>query len=159
MQEPSARKHGRMQGYETVEQLQAAKAAVIAEMPGWVSPAAYALGVAARGGIIDWRVTNYRNIHGFPAVALSKVLGHRNGSATYRLDLDTFDAAIEILEPAGACPHYDHPNLWAWQALRAEIARRELPDGSEIVAVFIGDETDPIIDEANAQLRAALGIG
>lgn len=149
---------GPMQGYETVAQLQTAKAALIAEMPGWVPPAAYALGVSVNGSKIDWRATNHRGIHGFPAVALSKVLGYRDGSATYRLDLDAFNSAIDILEPAGACKHYEHPNLWAWQALRAEIPHDQLPDGLEILVVFIGDETDQVIDDTNRQLRAQLGI-
>ena len=87
------------------------------------------------------------------------VLGHRGGSATYRLDLEMFDAAIALLEPAGACNHYDHPNLWAWQRLRVEIAGESLPEGMEIVAVFIGDEADAVIDERNRQLRSELGIG
>ncbi|MGF1599263.1 MAG: hypothetical protein ACFCVK_20505 [Acidimicrobiales bacterium] len=147
-----------MPGYETVEQLQSAKAALIAEMPGWTPPAAYALGVSANGAEIAWRATNHRGIHGFPAVALSKVLGYRAGSATYQLDLDLFDAAIGILEPAGACKAYEHPNLWAWQALRAEISGDQLPDELRIFAVFIGDETDPVVDEPNRQLRRQLGI-
>ena len=148
-----------MEGYETVEQLQAAKAALIAQMPGWIQPAAYALGVSMNSSEIDWRATNHRGIHGFPAVALSMVLGYRSGSATYGLDFEMFDAAIAVLEPAGACKHYEHPNLWAWQRLRAEILDDQLPEGTEIVAVFIGDEADPVTDDPNRQLRAELGIG
>lgn len=147
----------RMPRYETVEQLQAAKAALIAEMPGWRPSAAYALGVYCDGRI-DWRVTNHRSLHGFPAVALSKVLGYRTGSATYRVDLGTFDAAIDLLEPAGACTYYEHPNLWAWQGLRSEVSRAELPDGFEIVVVFIGDESEPVVDDLDRSLRLALRI-
>lgn len=128
-------------------------------MSGWEPPAAYAVGVAPQEGPVRWTCTNHRGIHGFPAVALSKVLGYRTGSASYPMDLRTFDAAIEVLRPAGACEHYEHPNLWAWEQLRAEIETDGgLPAGSQIVAVFIGDEDDPIIDDFNRQLRAALGI-
>jgi hypothetical protein len=146
-------------GLVTVEELEAAKAALIESMPGWESPAAYAVGVAPQDGPMRWVHTNHRGIHGFPAVALSKVLGHRTGSASIPMELRTFDAAIEVLRPAGACKHYEHPNLWAWEQLRATIdADGGLPAGSQIVAVFIGDEGDPVIDDFNRQLRAELGI-
>ena len=146
-------------GYVTVEELKAAKAALIYSMPGWTPPAAYALGVALRHGPVEWAHTNHRGIHGFPAVALSKVLGHRTGSASFPMDLGIFDEAIAVLRPAGACKHYEHPNLWAWEQLRATIeADGGLPAGSQIVAVFIGDETEPVIDDFNRQLRAELGI-
>lgn len=143
----------------TVEELQAAKAALIASMPGWTPPVAYAVGVAPPDGPVQWTHTNHRGVHGFPAAALSKVLGRRTGSATYRMELRTFDAAIEVLRPAGACQHFEHPNLWAWEQLRATIdSDGGLPTGSEIIAVFIGDESDPVIDDFTRQLRAQLDI-
>ncbi len=143
----------------TVEQLKAAKAALIESMPGWTPPAAYAVGVATQDGPVQWTHTNHRGIHGFPAVALSKVLGHRTGSASFPMDLRTFDAAIEVLRPAGACEHYEHPNLRAWARLRSTIETDGgLPTGSQIVAVFIGDEDDPVVDDFGRQLRAELGI-
>ena len=84
-------------GYTTIEQLQAAKSALIAQMPGWSPPAAYALGVSVDGSAVEWRVTNHRG--------------------------------------------------------------ESLPEGMEIVAVFIGDEADAVIDDWNRQLRSELGIG
>ena len=155
---PSVDQHLGMRGYETIEQLQAAKTALLAQMPDWELPAAYALGVSVNGSKIDWRVINHRGTHDFPAVVLSTVLGYRSGSATYRLDLATFDTAIEILEPAGACKFYDHPNLWAWQKLRLEIAEGQLVGEIEIFAVFIGKEHDCVVDDPNRQLRTELAI-
>lgn len=143
----------------TVEELKAAKAALIESMPGWTPPAAYAVGLAPQDGPVRWAHTNHRGIHGFPAVALSKVLGHRTGSASFLMDLSTFDAAIDVLRPAGACEHYEHPNLRAWEHLRSTIeADGGLPTGSRIVAVFIGDEEDPVVDGFDRQLRAEIGI-
>jgi hypothetical protein len=147
-----------MTGYSTVEELQNAKSALIESMPGWTPPAAYALGVADQAGQVEWIATNHGGIHGFPAVALSKTLGHRTGSATYRLDLQTFDAALELLRPAGACSRYDHPNLWAWEQLNENIGSQGLADNSEIIAVFIGDERDRTVDDFDRQLRAELRI-
>jgi hypothetical protein len=148
-----------MAGYETVEEVLAARAALEASMPGWQPPVAYALGVERDRGGIEWRVTNHPNVHQLPAVCLGKVLGHCNGSATYWLDLATFDEAIALLEPAGTCDAFDHPNLWAWQKLRAELAGSALPDGTRIVAVFIGSIDDPVVDDAQRQLRETLGLG
>lgn len=75
------------------------------------------------------------------------------------MELRTFDAAIEVLRPAGACEHYEHPNLWAWEQLRVTIeADGGLPTSSQIIAVIIGDEDDPVIDDFNRQLREELGI-
>jgi hypothetical protein len=84
-------------------------------------------------------------------------LGYRNGSATYRLELERFDEAIELLEPAGACDAFEHPNLWAWQELRTELRDLGRADQTRIVVVFIGDIDDPVIDDANQQLRQTLG--
>lgn len=146
-------------GLVTVEELKAAKTALIESMPGWTPPVAYAVGVAPPEGRVQWTHTNHRGVHGFPAVALSRVLGRRTGSATYRMELRTFDAAIDVLRPAGACQHFEHPNLWAWEQLRATIdSNGGLPAGSEIVAVFIGDESDPVIDDFTRQLRVQLDI-
>lgn len=146
-------------GLVTVEELKAAKAALIESMPGWTPPAAYAVGVASQEGPVEWTHINHRGIHGFPAVALSKVLGYRAGSASFPMDLRTFDEVIDVLRPAGACEHYEHPNLWAWEQLRASIETNGgMPRGSRIVAVFIGDEGEPVVDDFNRQLRAELGI-
>lgn len=156
---PNAEQLAAQSGLVTVEELKAAKAALIESMPGWTPPAAYAVGVVTQEGRVQWTHTNHRGIHGFPAVALSKALGHRTGSASFPMELRTFDAAIEVLRPAGACEHYEHPNLWAWEQLRATIETDGgVPEGSQIVAVFIGDEGDPVIDDLNRQLRAELGI-
>jgi hypothetical protein len=142
----------------TADEVLAARAELEASMPGWRTPAAYALGVASNGGDIDWRVTNHANIHQLPAVVLGKVLGYRNGSATYWLDHGQLDEAIAMLSPAGACEAFEHPNLWAWQQLRSEISEGSVPLDARIVVVFIGDEADPPADDAQLQLRAALGL-
>ena len=140
----------------TVEEVLAAKAAFEAGIPGWEAPAAHALGVARDGGLVEWRAVNAPNVHQLPAVVLGTVLGHRSGSATYRLDLQQFDEAIRLLEPAGACDAFEHPNLWAWKRLRSEISDGTVPRESTIVAVFLGAGDDDGADPAQAQLRELL---
>ena len=147
-----------MDGWVTVEDLVREMEALEASMPGWEHPEAYALGVELPGGVVDWRVVNYPNEHQLPALVLGKILGYRNGSATYHFDLDVLDQAIGLLEPAGACDVFEHPNLWAWQRLRVELAESEPPTGARIVTVLIGDRHDPVSSNADGELRASLGI-
>lgn len=143
----------------TATEVLAAKARLEAAIPGWQRPHAHALGVAIDDQPITWLVTNYPNRHELPGVVLATVLGHCAGSATYWLDVDQLDRAIEMLAPAGACSDFDHPNLWAWQKLRSEIPGSSLPPGHRIVVVFLASEASSPDDDAQRQLRAALDLG
>ena len=122
----------------TAAEVVAFREELIAAMPGWERPQSYALGVRHGDEPVDWRVVNDPCEHVLPAAVLSTILGYRRGSATYVLDLATFDAAIALLEPAGACEAFEHPNLWAWQALRKELSGDTLPRGTEVVVEFVG---------------------
>ncbi len=122
-------------------------------LPGWRAPVAYGLGVVAGDGAVDWRVVNSPNLHHLPAVVLATVLGYRSGSATYVIEVAALDAAIALLEPAGACDAFEHPNLWAWQRLRAEIAKGTVEPDVEIVVVFVGDAADAVTSDADRQFR------
>ncbi|MFN0029537.1 MAG: hypothetical protein ACKV2O_20475 [Acidimicrobiales bacterium] len=144
------------QQWVTVEELQEAKAAMVAKMEGLVVPTVYAFGYRGADGAFVFPVLNHDGSHQLPAVVLAKVLGYRRGSRSYPMDLSTLDTAIEVLEPAGACAAYDHPNLWAWQQLREDIRNGMVPDSVEVVAVLLGDAEDPPGDEACAALRAAV---
>lgn len=130
-----------MERWYTRDELLAAKAAMIAALPGWRMPVAYGLGVAdAQSDEVDWRVTNVRNEHELPAVVLAEVTGYRTGTVGLRLDLATFDAAIARLAPAGTCDHWEHPNLWAWEALRAEISAGTVAADARVVVAFVDTE-------------------
>ena len=122
-------------------------------MPGWRAPMAYGLGVVGADGAVEWRVVNWPNLHQLPAVVLAAVLGYRSGSATYVVDVMTLDAAIALLEPAGACDAFEHPNLWAWQRLRTEIDDGAVAVDAEIVVVFVGDAVDAVTSDADRQFR------
>lgn len=144
-----------MAHWRTAAEVYAAKARFEAAIPGWEPPAAYALGVQAADGTVSWRVRNHPNVHQLPGVVLATVLGHRNGTATYVLDDAAFARAIALLEPAGACEAFEHPNLWAWQSLHGERARGEGAAG-RIVVAFVVDVDDPVVDVVDAQLRPHL---
>lgn len=114
-----------------------------------------ARGVSVDGDTIDWRVVNYPNVHQLPAVVLATVLGHRSGSATYWLTDKDFNEAVRLLEPAGACEAFDHPNLWAWHALQSEFAQLSHPRTTSVVAVFL-DEKLTATDDRQRRLSGRI---
>jgi hypothetical protein len=118
--------------WSTVAELDAARERFEAAIPGWRRPAAF--GIAR---LVDGRPEFARIAAGdgfLPAVVLGTVVGHVSGAASYRLAPAELDRAITMLAPAGACTSIPHPNLWAWQALRAELGE----DG-QAIAVFADD--------------------
>lgn len=153
-----------MDHWYTRDELLAAKAAMIAALPGWRMPIAYGLGVAdGSGGEIDWRVTNVRNEHELPAVVLAEVTGYRTGTVGLRLDLVAFDAAITLLAPAATCDAWEHPNLWAWEALRSEISAGTVASDAQVVVAFVGGDAEPARGPADdvivSSFRRAVGLG
>jgi hypothetical protein len=124
--------------WTTTEDLAAARERMEAAIDGYERPAAYALGLAVEGdaeaGDVFPRVNRGGNF--LPAVVLATVCGHVRGTATYLLDRQRVDQAIDLLEPAEACTEVEHPNLAAWRQVRADMADRP---GAHAVAVFLGD--------------------
>ena len=148
-----------MEAWRTAAEVQAARSAMEAALPGWRAPCAYGLGVVGSDGVVGWRVVNSPNLHQLPAVVLATVLGYGGGTATFDIGLPTFDEAIARLAPAGACDAFEHPNLWAWQRLRTDLTSGLVPEGARIVVVFVGDAGDAPSSEADDQFRRVAGIG
>ncbi len=143
----------------TIEALEARKAEVIAEIPGYVAPAAYAVGVATvgpSGAVLDvaYPVVN-RSEHGFPAVMMAKVLGHAAGSATFQISSEQLQAMIDLVAPAEALD-VPHPNLAAWRDLAALASVPAAGGTRQLVAAFIGDLDDDPSDAIDAYLRLHL---
>ena len=142
--------------WTTTEGIAAARERLERAIDGYERPAAYALGLTVEGdatvGEVFPRVNRGDNF--LPAVVLATVCGHVRGTATYVLDEERLQEAIDLLAPAEACTAYDHPNLAAWRRLRAEVADR--PD-AQVVAVFLGDLQPSAADGPYEQLlREAL---
>jgi len=135
----------------------AAKDAYELTMPTWEQPTSYALGVEQPDGTIDWRVINHPNTHELPAVVLGLITGHRAGTATRYITPAQLDHAIAMLEPAGACDTWDHPNLWGWQKLKASLDAEPLTDGQQIVIVFLATDAQSS-DRPQQELLAAIGL-
>jgi hypothetical protein len=139
------------EAWRTDDDLHAARQRFAAEIPGYAQPVAY--GVARLDGttLTFAHVNRPGGDHLLPAVVLATVCGHAAATATYRLEPAQLATAIELLAPAEAAAHWDHPNLWSWRAL----AQTSPPD-SEYVAFFVRDIDDPIVDEWDAAFRARL---
>ena len=111
--------------WSTPDEIAAARARFEAAIPGWRDPAVYAVGRRTGDGVEFARINT--SVHRLPAVILATVAGHATGSASYILDLGTFDRAIALLTPAEADTSQDHPNLWAWRRLTAVLGSRVAP--------------------------------
>ena len=139
-----------MEQWATKEEIIAARERLEAAHSGWRRPAAYGVGLVKDEGTVFGLVNEGGN-H-LPAVVLARVLGHRQGTATYPVSTDLLEEAVADLAPAEACTDYDHPNLHHWRELLTRAATGE----GRLVAVFVGDRTDPPVDEHDRALRAAL---
>lgn len=57
--------------------------------------------------------------HRLAGWVLLVITGYRSGVQEIQMTPAQFDLAIALLRPAGAATIYDHPNLQAWEAIRA----------------------------------------
>ena len=147
--------------WPTLADITAARERFVEGIDGFEHPAAFAVGVGTvgpSGAVLD---TLYPVVNGgapsLPAVVMATVAGHVAGTATYLLTREQLADAVDRLAPAEACTDVPHPNLGAWRVL-LDLADTPAPLGGErvLVAAFIGDLTDPIIDAHDAYLRLHL---
>ncbi|MFG3341835.1 hypothetical protein [Glycomyces sp. NPDC048151] len=124
--------------WETREKIAAARERLIADLPGWKQPAAYGLGIYDVSGELVFGRKNVGE-HPLPAVVMATVLGHRGGSESYAVNAATLQQAIRLLEPAGACRDYDHPNLADWKKVLQVLGRDRQ---AEAKMVFVADFDD-----------------
>ncbi|MDN3240962.1 hypothetical protein [Glycomyces tritici] len=146
--------------WETREKIAAARERLTADLPGWKVPAAYGLGVYDVSGELVFGHKNTGD-HPLPAAVMATILGHEGGSESYEVDAATLQQAIRLLEPAGACRDYDHPNLADWkQVLKLLRGDRQL----EARMVFVADfddwrDNDDVDDLCEAVYYAAKAAG
>ena len=146
--------------WETREKIAAARERLTADLPGWKQPAAYGLGIYDPSGELVFGRKNVGE-HPLPAVVMATVLGHEGGSNSYEIDAATLQQAIRLLEPAGACRDYDHPNLADWKkVLQLLKGNRQ----TEAKMVFVADfddwrDNDDVDDLCEAVYYAAKSKG
>lgn len=137
--------------WETREKIAAARERLVADLPGWKNPAAYGLGVYDVSGELVFGVKNAGD-HPLPAVVMATILGHEGGSRSYAVDAATLRLAIRLLEPAGACRAYDHPNLADWKRVLELIDRDRRAEAKMVFAADLDDwrEDDDVDDLCEA---------
>jgi len=134
-------------------------AALEAKLDGYVAPHAYAVGVATvgpSGGVLDVSFPHVNCDESWgTAVVLAASTGHREGTASYRLDQDTLDDAIADLGElaTGDGPHL---NLDAWTLSGKVAALPALGGERVVVACLIDNLYQPPVDTIDAYLRLHL---
>lgn len=144
--------------WTTQAQLDAALATFREALPGWVPPQVYAAGLSSASSSAETDFPHVTTDVGpgrgeLPALVLAHVVGHRSGTATYPVTTAQLDRCVEALAPAEGVPGLEHPNLWAWRDILAEL------DGNPMRAayvVFIGSLDDPVSSEQDGSLRTLL---
>ena len=135
----------------TDEDLLAARQRFAARIPGFVEPAAYGVARVDGGDLTFGHVNDVDGNHRLPAAVLASVCGYVASTATFELSRDQFAEAVQLLSPAEAAEHWDHPNLWSWRDL-LESARSD----STFVAMFVRSPTDPPVDYHDTLFRTLL---
>jgi hypothetical protein len=80
-----------------------------------------------------------------------QIHGYRSPSA-YGVAAAQLRRAVDLLAPAEAAVHWEHPDLWSWR----ELLRQAGPD-ARFVASFVADPDDPPADDRDAAFRVRLG--
>ena len=120
-------------GWVTTQDLHAAHDRFAAAIPGYVAPASYTIARRDDDRLTFGHVNVDGSLHQLPSAVLATICGHVSGDAMYELSAERFAAAVELLSPAEAASHVDHPNLWSWQKLLDEAT-----PASTFVAYFNG---------------------
>ncbi|TYB34145.1 hypothetical protein FXF50_28835 [Micromonospora sp. AP08] len=118
--------------WPTDEDLRAAYARFAARIPGYVQPTAYTLARRGRDGLTVGHLNGPGGEHKLPAAVLALVCGYVNETGVFRLSRDQVAEAVELLAPAEAAIHWEHPNLWSWRRLLTAVE-----PGSSFLAYFV----------------------
>jgi len=135
----------------TDEDLQQARERYAARLPGYQPPLAFTLARKDGDELTFAHVNEPGGIHRLPGEVLAIVCGHTSGTARYDLGHEQVAEAIDLLAPAEAATHWEHPNLWSWRPLLAGAS-----EDSTFVALFLDDVQAPVIDADDAEFRRRL---
>ena len=131
------------------EDLRAAHGRFAARIFGYVQPTAYTLARRDPGGLTVGHLNEPGGEHKLPAAVLASVCGYVNRTSVYRLGHDQVAEAVELLAPAEAAVHCEHPNLWSWRRLLSAAE-----PGSYFLAYFVA----PAASGSTTTAYAAPGI-
>jgi hypothetical protein len=132
----------------TDDDLRAARERLAAAIPGFVQPAAYGTARVDGGELTFGHVNPPDGEHLLPGTVLATVAGYVDRTTVVPLDRAQFSAAIDLLAPAEAATHWEHPNLWSWRELLAGAG----PE-STYLAFFVADAGDPPVSAEDTAFR------
>lgn len=135
----------------TDEELAEARQRFADRIPGYVAPEAYSVARIDDGALTFGHVNDVGDLHRLPAAVLASVCGYVADTGTFELRREQLSEAVQLLSPAEAAEHWDHPNLWSWRDLLNHAA----PE-SRFVAVFVRDVADAPADRYDTQFRTLL---
>ena len=111
-------------------------------------PAAYSVARFEPTGLRFGHINKIGEVRPLPASVLAYVCGYVSTTGTYRLTRQQFERAIDLLTPAEAATHMEHPNLWSWRELLNS------PDSkSDFLACFVADPQDTRVSDEDALFR------
>lgn len=152
---------GTMESWSTTEELTAAAERIESGLDGYVTPAAYGVGIAtvsASGTVLDtWYPHVNSGEHRLPAAVMAEVCGYRSTTSTFTLSAEDLKTAITNLTPAEAATDRPHHNMAAWRAI-AGLLEAPISGGRSRVAVaaYIASHDDAPVDIHDAYLRLHL---
>jgi hypothetical protein len=135
----------------TDEDLAAARARFVAATPGFVFPAAYAVGRRDGDHLTFGHVNEPGGVHRLPAAVLASCCDYIATSGVYPLSREQLAEAVQRLAPAEAATHWEHPNLWSWRELLAGAGA-----DTAFLAFFTVDLADPPTDADDSHFRSLL---
>lgn len=152
---------GTVDAWRTEDELVAARTRFESDIAGYERPAAYGVGVttvAPSGLTLDaWFPHVNTSDHRLPAAVLANVIGREPRTRSQAISSQQLKSAVDMLTPAEACTTVEHPNLRTWRQLLKLAATPPPPGGNRhLVASFVADLQDPLVDAVDAYLRLHL---
>lgn len=115
---------------------------------GFLMPAAYSVARVEPTGLRFGHINKIGEVRPLPASVLAYVCGYVSRTGTYRLTRQQFERAVDLLTPADAALHMEHPNLWSWRELLNSADSK-----SDFLACFVADPQDAHVNDEDAFFR------
>lgn len=133
----------------TDDDLAAAQSRFASMIPSFAMPAAYSVARIEPLGLKFAHVNKLNEVRPLPATVLAYVCGYTSSTGTFRLSHRQLENAIELLSPAEAATHMEHPNLMTWRDLLNSAKPK-----SEFLACFVADPLDEHVNAEDALFRS-----
>lgn len=136
------------EAWVTDSDLIAAQSHFASMISGFKMPAAYSVARVEPTGLRFGHINKIGEVRPLPASILAYVCGYVSTTGAYRLTRQQFERVIDLLTPAEAAIHMEHPNLWSWRELLNSADSK-----SEFLACFVVDSQDAHVSDEDAFFR------